>query len=93
MSSRPDSEYNAGSRIGEGDWVWSKASRRRLKLMHRVANRRRDREVDLVSNGIPFIGSSGKDIEGGKEEHMRFDFRYLWCHFGNSDDDDGNVGI
>jgi hypothetical protein len=61
--------------------------------MHWVANRRRDREVDLVSNGIPFIGSSSKDIEGGKEEHMRFNFRYLWCHFRNSNDDDRNVGI
>jgi hypothetical protein len=32
--------------------------------MHLVANHRRDRKVDLRSKGIPFIGSSGKDIEG-----------------------------
>jgi hypothetical protein len=60
MSSRPDSEHSAGSRTGEGDRVWSKASRRRLKPMHRVANRRRDREVDL-----------GSKSEAGYQEQCR----------------------
>jgi hypothetical protein len=78
MSLRPDPEYSVGSRIGVGDWVWSEASRRRLKPMHRVANRRRDRKVDLGS----------KSEAGYQQPPQR-----KWWHSGESDDTQYRVPV